>query len=228
MKWPRIILTFMLVALTAIGTSAQVGDLQHNFSVGFNAGVNLSTGQFTPSFRQNQLPGIVMGVSARYISEIYFAMTCGVRMEVNFSQHGWKEYVEDFPDLQFQRTLNYIDIPFLAHLAFGKKRFQFFIDGGPQIGFYLNDSSKQSGDWNSITGVVVEQHTLAVKNKFDYGITGGLGFELKTKKAGNFLLEGRYYYALSDFFGSEKQDYFGRSAHTTLSIKLSYLFDITK
>ena len=219
----------LLVVALAFSTvaSAQVGDLQHNFSVGVNAGLNLTSAQFSPTVRQNQLSGIVFGVTGRYISEKYFGMTCGIRMEVNYSQHGWKEFGEGFDDLQFQRTLNYVDIPFLAHLAFGKK-FQFFIDGGPQIGFYLSDKSKISGDWDSMTGVVVEQHTLDVKHKFDYGITGGLGFELKTRKAGNFLLEGRYYYALSDFFGNEKQDYFGRSANTTISIKLTYLFDITK
>ena len=58
-------------------------------------------------------------------------------------------------------------------------------------------------------------------------ITGGAGFELRTK-AGNFIVEGRYYYALSDFFGNTKKDYFGRSAHMGPSIKVGYLFDITK
>lgn len=227
MRCWRYIGVLLLSTLLSTRVSAQVGDLQNNFSVGVNAGVNLNSAQFSPTVRQNTLVGKVFGVTARYISEKYFGMTCGVRMEINYSQHGWKEFVEGFDDLQFQRTLNYVDIPFLAHLGFGKK-FQFFIDGGPQIGFYLSDSSKIDGDWDSMSGVVVEQHTLAVKNKFDYGITGGIGFELKTRKAGNFLLEGRYYYALSDFFGSEKQDYFGRSANTTISIKLSYLFDITK
>ena len=227
MRWIRGILTAAFLVFTMVGASAQVGDLQHNFSVGVNAGVNLNSAQFTPTVRQNQLPGIVFGLSGRYISEIYFGMKCGVRMEINFSQHGWKEFVENFDDLHFQRKTNYIDVPFLAHLAFGKK-FQFFIDGGPQIGFYLSDSSKIDGDWESMSGVVVAQHDMEVEHKFDYGITGGIGFELKTKKAGNFLLEGRYYYALSDFFGNEKKDYFGRSANTTLSIKLSYLFDLTK
>ena len=175
MKWLRSIGLFFALAFISNGAFAQVGDLLNNFSVGVNVGVNLTSAQFSPSVRQNQLMGTVFGVSARYISEKYFGMICGVRMEVNFSQHGWKEFVEDFDDLHFQRTMNYIDIPFLAHLAFGKK-FQFFIDGGPQIGFYLNDKSKISGDWDSITGVTVEQHTLDVKHKFDYGIAGGIGF----------------------------------------------------
>ena len=228
MRWLRNIGLLILIACWSTGASAQVGDLQNNFSIGVNAGINLTSAQFSPTVRQNQLMGTVFGITARYISEKYFGMTCGVRMEVNFSQHGWKEFVEGFDDLQFERKLNYVTIPFLAHLGFGKKKLQFFIDGGPQIGFFMSDSSKMSGDWDGITGVVVEQHTLAVKNKFDYGITGGIGLELKTRKAGNFLVEGRYYYALSDFFGSEKQDYFGRSANTIISIKLTYLFDITK
>ena len=198
MKKLRFIGLFVVTVAFSTVASAQVGDLQNNFSVGVNAGVNLTSAQFSPTVRQNQLMGTVFGVTGRYISEKYFGMTCGIRMEVNYSQHGWKEFVEGFDDLQFQRTLNYVDIPFLAHLAFGKK-FQFFIDGGPQIGFYLSDSSKISGDWDSVSGIVVEQHTLDVKHKFDYGITGGIGLELKTRKAGNFLLEGRYYYALSDF-----------------------------
>lgn len=227
MRWLRSIVFSCLMVL-AVNASAQVGELLHNFSVGINAGVNLNSAEFTPTVRQNTLSGMVFGVTARYLSEKYFGMTCGVRVEVNYSQHGWKEYVEGFDDLKFQRTLNYVDVPFLAHLAFGKKKFQFFIDGGPQIGFYLSDSSKIDGDWESMSGVVVEQHTLDVKHKFDYGITGGIGFELKTRKAGNFILEGRYYYALSDFFGNEKQDYFGRSANTTISIKLTYLYDIIK
>ena len=47
-------------------------------------------------------------------------------------------------------------------------------------------------------------------------------------KAGNFLVEGRYYYALSDFYKSTKKDYFSRSAHGTIVAKITYLFDLKK
>ena len=50
--------------------------------------------------------------------------------------------------------------------------------------------------------------------------------ELRTK-AGNFLLEGRYYYGLADFYNSTKKDYFARSAHSIITVKLAYLFDLT-
>ena len=74
---------------------------------------------------------------------------------------------------------------------------------------------------------VVQQYGKMTENKFDYGILGGLGVELSTK-AGHFLLEGRYYYGLADFWGSSKKDDFGRSGHTYMGVRLTYLFDITK
>ena len=114
-------------------------------------------------------------------------MICGAQIELNFSQHGWDEFYEDYPELQYTRKMNYLEIPFLAHLAFGKDRgLQFFVHAGPQIGFFLGDSYTISGDWDNYPGLTVEQHDKAVDNRFDYGITGGAGVELRTK-AGNFL-----------------------------------------
>lgn len=153
-------------------------------------------------------------------------------MEVNFAQRGWDESYEDYPELSYTRTMNYVEVPFLAHLAFGRERgMQFFIHAGPQIGFLLSDSEKIDGDWDRMLGLganlVTEQHGKAIDNKFDYGIAAGAGVELRTK-AGNFLLEGRYYYGLSDFYNSTKKDYFSRSAHNIISVKLTYLFDLKK
>lgn len=72
-----------------------------------------------------------------------------------------------------------------------------------------------------------EQYGKAVENGFDYGLIGGGGIEIRTG-VGHFLLEGRYYFGLSDFFNTTKKDYFSRSAHTYICGKITYLFDITK
>lgn len=218
----------LIMSAIALPVQAQVGEQRHNFSIGVNGGINMSSVSFSPTVRQKNLMGINTGMTLRYISEKYFKMICGAQLEVNFSQRGWDEFYEDYPELQYTRKMNYVEIPFLAHLAFGKDRgMQFFIHAGPQIGFFISDSSTQSGNWNDFTGITVEQHKKAVENKFDYGIAGGAGFELRTK-AGNFLIEGRYYYALSDFYKSTKKDYFSRSAHGVIVAKLTYLFDLKK
>jgi hypothetical protein len=71
------------------------------------------------------------------------------------------------------------------------------------------------------------EHGKEVENKFDYGITAGAGLEVSTG-IGHFLLEGRYYMGLSDFYKNSKRDFFERSAHSFIGIRLSYLIDITK
>ena len=213
MNLRTIIIFALLVCACILPLHAQVGEQRHNFAVGVNGGINLNSVSFSPSVKQKNLMGINGGVTTRYISEKYFSMICGAQIELNFSQHGWDEYYEDYPTLSYTRTMNYVEIPFLAHLAFGKDRgLQFFIHAGPQIGFLLGDSEKIDGDWD---------------NKFDYGIAGGAGIELRTK-AGNFIVEGRYYYALSDFYGSTKKDFFSRSAHGVITAKITYLFDLKK
>lgn len=229
MKIKTIIGVALLLGGYALPASAQVGEQRHNFAVGINGGINLNSVSFSPRVRQKNLMGINGGLTARYISEKYFSMICGAQIELNFSQHGWDEFYEDYPELRYTRKMNYVEIPFLAHLAFGKERgLQFFIHAGPQIGFFLGDSRTISGDWEKQEGrLTTEQHDKAVDNKFDYGITAGLGVELRTK-AGNFLVEGRYYYALSDFYGSTKKDYFSRSAHGVITAKITYLFDLKK
>ena len=218
--------------LTSLSLHAQLGDLRNNFSIGFGGGINMSSVSFNPSVKQNSLSGIQGGLCARYISERWFKMLCGAQVEINFSQRGWSEIYKDYPTLVYQRKMNYMEIPFLAHLAFGKEKgLQFFVHLGPQIGFFLSDSETQSGDWNAPANdninIETTQHSKPLDTKFDYGIVGGGGIELRTK-IGNFQAEGRYYYALSDFFDNTKKGYFGRSAHNVIGIRIAYLFDLTK
>lgn len=231
-KLKTIIGAAFLAGIYVLPSHAQVGDQRHNLAIGVNGGINMNSVSFTPSVKQKNLMGINGGFTVRYISEKYFNMICGAQIEVNFSQHGWDEYYEDYPDLSYTRTMNYVEIPFLAHLAFGKERgMQFFIHAGPQVGFMISDSEKIAGDWEaaikSNSTITTEQHGKAIDKKFDYGITGGAGVELRTK-AGNFIVEGRYYYALSDFYNSTKKDYFARSAHGVITAKITYLFDLKK
>lgn len=235
--------TFLIAVLLLTGLTlpaiAQIGEARSNLSVGINGGVNLNSASFTPTIKQNSLMGITGGLTGRYISEKYFAMICGAQVELNFSQRGWDELfeIEDengqtikVPGKAYTRKMTYIDIPFLAHLAFGKDRgLQFFIHAGPQISFLIGESEKMEGiDMNNLSSTQKAIYDVKIQNKFDYGIAGGGGVELRTKKAGSFIVEGRYYFALSDFYSTTKKDYFARAAHGTITIKLTYLFDLKK
>ena len=232
MKMKKILLV-ALACMFTLPMMAQLGEVRNNLAIGVNAGMNMNSVSFSPQIKQNSHNGMSFGVVARYMSEKYFSMMCGIQAELNYTQRGWKENIEDGSGDTYSRTMNYVEIPLLAHLAFGKdaldKGMKFFVNAGPQIGFFLSEKEKMSDDWNPSyrPNGIVQQYGKMVENKFDYGILGGLGVELSTKY-GHFILEGRYYYGLADFWGSTKKDEFGRSGHTYMGVRLAYLFDMIK
>ena len=227
----RRLLSIIATILFATNITAQIEEPRRILEVGFAGGLNLSKMDFSPSMRQKLLEGINGGIFARYTSEKYFSMICAAQLEVNFSQRGWEEDFDDGTGNSFRRVLNYVEVPFLAHLSWGKESngFQFFINLGPQFGFYLNDNEEYIGEWNpnerpaSLRPVYGKE----VYNSFDYGIAGGAGIELKTR-AGNFFIEGRYYYGLADIFNNSKTDDFGRSANQTITARIGYSVAIFK
>ena len=230
----RIFLPLLFLLLNT-ATFAQVGELRSNLAIGFNGGYNFSKVDFSPTIKQEFETGWTGGLTLRYTTEKYFALICAAQLEVNFAQRGWNELIDDGSNNTYHRTTNYIEVPFMAHLGWGKEErgLQFFINAGPQLGMFLNDKEfyGSSGEYpwqpeNRPNGIN-EQYGKAVEKKLEYGIVGGLGMEVKTG-IGNFIIEGRYFFGLSDMFGNSKADPFGRSANTTITGKISYLIDLTK
>lgn len=236
---------FVLMMLPYVA-QAQIGQHRNTLSVGVNGGYNLTTIRFTPKVVQSMKGGINGGLTVRYTVEKYFSTIASVQAEINYSQAGWKEKIQDSNDQpvinavtglaeQYERTINYVQIPFMAHLAWGRENrgVNFFVNAGPQFGIYINESTKSNFEWanrntTDRANTIVAQDTMSVENKFDYGITAGAGIEWAIPKVGRFTLEGRYYYGLGNIYGDSKRDYFASSNFGTIIIKLGYLFDITR
>jgi hypothetical protein len=51
-----------------------------------------------------------------------------------------------------------------------------------------------------------------------------MGFELRTG-IGNFILDGRYYFGLSDIYNNAKADDFQASSNQVIGVKLTYFFN---
>lgn len=225
---------------------AQIGEHRNDFSVGVNGGYLMSSITFTPDVPQKQHGGMTGGLSFRYVCEKYFKTICSIYGEVNYSLAGWKEDILDRDNnpvlikgtneaLAYSRTINYIQVPVFAHLAWGREErgLNIFVNLGPQFGYCLSESTTTNFDSSTETennrvNTVVAQDTMKVENKFDYGIAVGLGAEYSVPKLGHFLAEVRYYYGLGNIYGSSKRDYFGTSNYGQIVVKLSYLFDITR
>ena len=242
---PIVIIALML-ALPFSPANAQIGEHRNDFSIGINGGYILSNVDFTPKVNQGYYGGMTAGLTLRYVCEKYFSTICSIYAEINYAKIGWKEDIVDINDApvinqytgmaeEYKRSISYIQIPIFAHLAWGReeKGFQFFFQAGPQIGFYMSESTESNFEFDERNtddrvSSVVAQDTMEVENKFDYGIAAGLGLEYSHPKIGHFLLEARYYYGLGNLYGDSKKDYFGTSRFGNIIFKVTYLFDITR
>ena len=234
-------LLFLFVSFTA---SAQVGEHRNELAVGFSGGYVMSNVGFMPEVPQDWHGGITGGLTLRYTSEKYFKSVCAIVAELNYVQVGWKERIltpNDDPVVnpatglaeEYQRDMTYLQIPVFARMGWGRERkgIQVFAQAGPQLGFFLNESTKTNftkPNLSARTSQIVAQDSMSVERRMDYGIAAGLGIEFSANRVGHFMLEGRYYYGLGDIFGNSKRDYFGRSNLSNIVIKMTYLFDITR
>lgn len=243
-------ISLIAVLLVSLVAKAQVGDHRNDFAVGGGAGVVLNKVGFVPNVPQNMHLGTMFGVTARYTCEKYFKSICAIQAELNFASLGWDESIRDKKDRpvvnlgtgneeKYKRTMNYLQLPIFARLGWGRENegAQFYIMAGPQIGFFLSESTTKNFEYvdrynvaadNAPASIVDSMEVMPVENKFDYGIAVGIGFEYSFRKLGHFAFDARYYYGLGDFYGNSKKDYFGRSNHGAIVLRLSYLFDIKK
>ena len=239
------ILHILLLCLVPLAASAQVGKYRSDLAIGVNGGLLMNTVTFNPKIQQNMLMGQEVGLTVRYTSEKYFSMICALQAEVNFSRQGWDENPEN-GNYAYKRTMDYIHVPFMARLGFGRERkgFMGYLILGPQLGFCIGESDTRSGEWIDAQnpydpeGPYINvpaspegswrQYNLGVEKKFEYGIIGGAGVEFSHPKVGHFTLDGRYFFGLSDIFNNGKKDPFGRSANASIIVKLSYFWDVKK
>lgn len=227
----QLISLLALCVMATVPALAQLTDERHHAAIGVNGGMNLCSVSFSPSIKQNTFNGISGGLTFRYISEKYFKMFCGIQAEINYSQRGWSELIEDETGDSYSRAMNYIEMPLMAHLAFGKdsqrRGCQFFLNLGPQFAYFMSEKEEMNEGFAKEERLIDYQYGKMVENKFDYGIVVGAGLDFATG-IGHFLVEGRYYYGLGDFWHNTKKDEFGRSGLSYIGARIAYLLNIGK
>ena len=207
------ILFFLLI----VGVlKAQRTDFQPEWMFGGNAGATFSKIRFTPNVPQDMLLQATGGLTVRYISEKHF----GLQLELNYAQRGWKETVDTVVRLnEYSRRIDYLELPLMTHIYFNMgKHSRLIFNLGPQIGFQIGEK-ELSRKINTSNGSLI--YDQRVQRKFDYGIAGGGGVEIRTG-IGCFVLEGRYYFGLSDAFNNTRGDDTQSSGNQVTTIKLTY------
>lgn len=221
------ILSLLLAALfLCVGNLAAQTLYSANIALGVKGGVNFSRVEFTPSVAQSMIAGGNAGITFRYIEENHF----GFIIEANWEQRGWKEDFEDKP-FNYERTLNYIQVPFLAHIYFGR-RGRFFINAGPSVSFFLGESTKSNFDYAHVGSVpnfpvhTSYQYAMPVHQKVDYGISGGIGGEFSINRRNSIYLDARFYFGLGNVLKSGRAETLRGSNPMTISISAGYWFRV--
>lgn len=196
--------------------------------LGVRGGVTLSSVMFKPSITGTLGMGYTGGLTFRYSEENHF----GLIAEVNFVQRGWAEKFEDLP-YKYQRVLDYIEIPVMSHIYFGR-RGKFFINAGPEIAYYLGDHIKSNFDYRNTSELEGfhdknrrdEQLIMNVSQKLDFGIVAGLGGEFSINRKNSLAVEARLYYGIGNVMPSGRQDTFGLSNQLSIAVTAGYWFRI--
>jgi hypothetical protein len=172
--------TLILLALLA-STSFAIGQ-NKVWSVGPEIGVNFSRYGMDAN-RNDHLPGIVGGFFATYS----VINTFGVTGKILYSEKGSEQ--KDYDEI-----LRYIEIPLTARFFINKEgRFRPNLFAGSSAGYLLH-VSRRDNDGNMAT----LQNFEDLYNRFDLGITGGIGLNYEIIEDTRVLIDGRYTYGLRD------------------------------
>lgn len=200
-----------------------------DFSIGVKGGATISEMAWSPTVRQVFTPGATAGICVRYTEEKYF----GLIGELNFTQRGWAEKFAPETGLSYKRQLTYIQLPILTHIFFGSEKFRGFVNLGPEIGYMLGDKISANFDYTNLENVPsfprnhrADQLDMKIARRFDYGIAGGLGAELRLKRKHSIMIEGRFYYGLANIFAASRKDVFGSSRGMSIECTLAYMFRV--
>lgn len=226
--WRRAVVAMMAVLMLSFALPAKAEThYKPRISLGGRAGVSLGRVSLSPSVRQSWLPASSGAVTFRYTEEKIF----GLIAELGWTQRGWKENF-DTDALHYSRTLTYLKLPVMTHIYFGSRRFKGFFNAGPEFGYMISDNISADFDYHHPTAApgfptrprMTEQMAMDIHNRFDYGITAGLGCEFYLTPRQSVVLEARFYYGLGNIFPSAVGDTFGASRLMNIEVTLGYWF----
>lgn len=234
------LLFILAVLLVGLASSAQRKLEKEEFYLGAQGGYMASMVNFSPVVGQmakHSFFGPTAGLVFRYAGH----KACALQLEVNYMQRGWQECrlmeVENATGDRvvaevtgYSRQLDYVEVPMLFHLYFGRK-FRGFLNLGPQIGYLVHESQKNVPDefanaWeDNLPSKTAHQYARAEK-PFDWGLAGGLGMYYRSKYAGVYQIEARFNYSLGGVFRSTQMDYFSMCSPMNLSLTFAYMWQL--
>ena len=181
-------------------------------SITFNEDVNE---QFPGEFDYGYKPGFMIGVAL----EIPVVPRFTIQPELLFLQKGYKSsYADSEISSSYKTTLNYIEVPAMARLNFGK----FYMAAGPSIAFGVGGNYKGTNNYMGLTNEMEGKVKFGEQpdgyngskqyiNAVDMGLQFGTGVSLKA-----IVVDLRFGLGLTDIFN--EQDVISNSRNRSIQL----------
>jgi hypothetical protein len=149
------------------------GNAQVN--IGLKGGATFSSILYDAKpFQQNPadteiIPGFMGGISFQFLNE----KKAGIQVELLYVQKGFTTKFDSLTNTKYERSIEYISLPFLMHLSFGKKSYNICLLLGP-YGSYALKSGEVLTDGSQETRRTYEFDS-EIDNRFEFGLEAGLG-----------------------------------------------------
>ncbi|WP_273443725.1 porin family protein [Neolewinella agarilytica] len=161
------------------------------FGVGF--GVMQHEVDFTPNADVEPLSGNSFNLGLRYFDN----KLVGFQAELSYSQAGWIETIDTTFAGQYQRQTDYIELLILTQFSIGRGAFQPMFQAGPYLSFPLSSTEEIPTEYVAPTEGTPDYYGFDIPFRPNYGLQGGLGFNLELGKL-TIQLEGRYLIGFND------------------------------
>lgn len=220
------LLLIWLLGSSVLLASAQPKLRHEEMYVGAHAGAIASMYRFSGNVVTQSWLHPFLGWNGGLVFRYAGHKVCGFQVELNYMQRGWYE-----TNIDYTRQVDYIEVPFLTHLYFGKKA-RGFINLGPQVGYCIRSvATNTPSPYNTMvaSGNVTSKTAREyadVEKPFDWGVAGGVGFYYRSKYAGVYQLEARFNWSFGNTFNDSKMDYFDYSSPMSLSLNFAYMWQI--
>ena len=164
---------------------------QAQVSIGIKGGINVTSVSTDAGYNTGGVQN-AFGLHLAALLEFALSDHFAVQPELNYIQKGYRV---DIGTTNVNWIFNQVDIHLLAKYNYSiSDRFKGYVNAGPTFGPVLDAYKKpDNGD-----KVVLDFDKDLIK-KWDYGITGGLGFGIVAGE-GLLFIDGRYMLSLDDIF----------------------------
>ncbi len=189
-------------------------------------GFGVNVGGTYSKFRGNKLIesadakiDFLIGVSFEY----YLKENLSIKTNLNYERKsytnksfGIDEFGLTINEVKITTNFDYISLPILIKYKLGNSN-QFFVNGGPFLGYLLNNKSKASG--------YPDDETISLNKKLDIGLSFGIGKKFNLNDKNNLNIEIRENLGLINISDVEVIDN-GTIKTNSLNLILTWGFEI--